>query len=366
MKTVNKKLNSEVYKNTYIKRLLLVLFIVPALLVSSVTISTFNAYADPDPAGHTRCAVLGPGADFNLRAVIQDNNIDPMTPIGQVLTTIEMEGGAWNFNCAPSTTGNDRLYIGAHGFGGWQAAPSPNSDATVCAIPGLSGIGIRLYQPDGNKKNCYTNIYSPRHLFVIDDDDNFGSASFSPLAELVRVGNITAGYHTLSNMTLSTMVAQSNVVDVRHGTFNLVFTNPILEAHLCTMVQFNETIDFGSAIARGDEVISKPFDVWLTDCSGAALTEYKNSAELTFASSPGRISPDGTRLHNCDDDDCADGAYITFTDIEGDAVNLKTGYRLNAQTTDNDYKLSFSSNLHTENTTGGKIDTSLTLVINYL
>ncbi|GIU12563.1 hypothetical protein [Shewanella sp. MBTL60-007] len=158
----------------------------------------------------------------------------------------------------------------------------------------------------------------------------------------------------------------SNANSFENSVFSLVFTNPTLEAHLCTMVQFNQTIDFGSGIARGDEVISKPFDVWLTDCSGAALTEYKNSAKLSFTSSPGRISPDGTQLYNCDDDDCANGAYISFTDIEGDNINLLGGYQLNAQTNTSEDKLSFNTNLHTESTIGGKIDTSITLVLEYL
>ncbi|GIU30331.1 hypothetical protein TUM3792_41020 [Shewanella sp. MBTL60-007] len=336
-------------------------------LVSSLTITTFKAHAVPsvpNPAGHTRCGVLGPGADFDLRAVIQNSNIDPMATPGSVLTTIEMEGGAWNFDCADTGDTNDGLFIGPHAFAGWQPAPFPNFDASVCAIPGISGIGIRVYRRDGQPKICDTTSFNFNNFININYRDTSATASYSPLAELVRIGDIAVGSHTLPNMQLSTMLNDS---DLRYDIFSLVFTNPILEAHLCTMAQFNKTIDFGSAIARGNEVISKPFDVWLTDCSGAALTEYKNSAVLSFASSPGRISLDGTRLYNCDDDDCADGAYITFTDIEGDAVDLKDGYRLNAQTTNSiPNQLSFSSNLHTENTTGGKIDTSLTLVISYL
>ncbi|GIU12571.1 fimbrial protein [Shewanella sp. MBTL60-007] len=327
--------------------------------------STAKVYAGE--INFKRCKEKG---DYNLRAVIQDNNIDLTTSIGQVLTTVEMEGGSWDFTCDSQSnhaTFDRNMYIGT-GNHTWSTPWS--YDSTVCIIPGLSGIGIRFYTSSGSPKVCNISVPNGGGQIVKFDSGTVlsGTASYSPFAELIRIGDINAGKHVLpSTMPIAQKLrTASNGYSFDNKTFKLVFTNPTLEAHLCTMVQFNQTIDFGSGIARGDEVISKPFDVWLTDCSGEALTEYKNSAKLTFASSPGRISPDGTQLYNCNDDDCADGAYITFTDIEGDAVDLKTGYRLNAQTTDNDYKLSFSSNLHTENTTGGKIDTSLTLVINYL
>ncbi|WP_156925645.1 fimbrial protein [Shewanella fidelis] len=325
--------------------------------------TTFKAHALPKALGHHRCGVTGSGGDFDLHAVIQNSNIDPTTPMGSVLTTIEMEGGAWNFRCTVSGSPNDILFLGPHAEGGWSTAPSPNNDNTVCRIPGIQGIGIRFYRKDGQAKKCYTTIFEPNNIIRIQWWDGNETASYSPLAELVRIGDIAGGAQTLPNMPITSMITNKSL---RHDLFRLVFTNPTLDAPSCTMAQFNQTIDFGSGIARGDEVISKPFDVWLTDCSGDTLTEFKNSAELSFTSSLGRISLNGTRLYNCDDDDCANGAYITFTDIEGDDVNLKDGYRLNAQTTDDDYKLSFSSNLHTENTTGGKIDTSLTLVISYL
>ncbi|GIU12567.1 hypothetical protein [Shewanella sp. MBTL60-007] len=102
-----------------------------------------------------RCKEKG---DYNLRAVIQDNNIDLTTSIGQVLTTVEMEGGSWDFTCDSQSNnqGFDRsMYIGTgkHTWGNsWP------SDSTVCLIPGLSGIGIRFYTSSGSPKVCNSNV----------------------------------------------------------------------------------------------------------------------------------------------------------------------------------------------------------------
>ncbi|WP_156925656.1 hypothetical protein [Shewanella fidelis] len=343
------------------------LLILMLLSISHLVFSSAKVYA---ATGFYRCNEKG---DYNLRAVIQDNNIDPTTPVGRILTTVEMEGGSWDFTCDYQSNAYNfarTMYI-ATGEGTW--ANYWSGDNTVCLIPGLSGIGIRFYASDGNAKVCNSGIplYPYDNGYIVKFDSGTvlsGTANYTPFAELIRIGDINGGDHILPTMPLRSKLRTSpTLYSFKYGIFNLVFTNPSLEARLCTMAQFNKTIDFGDNIDKGDDVISKPFDVWLTDCSGNALTEYKNSAKLSFTSLPDRISTDGTRLFNCDDDDCADGAYITFTDIEGDNVNLKGGYRLNAQTTNSiPNQLSFSSNLHTENTSGGKIDTSITLVLEYL
>ena len=278
-----------------------------------------------------------------------------------------MEGGSWNFTCDHQSNNQGfprSLYIGT---GKWGWDNSWVNDNTVCLIPGLSGIGIRFYASNGSATACDNTNKSKYIIMFANGTVLNGSASYSPFAELIRIGDIPPGNHVLpSTMQLRTTVrTASNASSPRYDVHSLVFTNATLIAHQCKMAQFNKIINFGDNIARGDEIISKPFDVWLTDCSGNALAEYKNSAKLSFASA--KISPGGTKLNNCDDSDCAGGTYISFTDIEGNNINLHGGYRLNAQTTNNiPNQLSFSSNLHTENTTEGKIDTSLTLVISYL
>lgn len=326
--------------------------------------STAKVYAGD--VNFQRCKEKG---NYKLRAVIQDKNIDQSIPTGQVLTTVEMEGGSWNFTCDHQSNNQGfprTMYIGTGKYT-WST-PWAN-DSTICLIPGLTGIGIRYYTSSGNAKVCNSTVpYGGGEIIKFDDGTILsGTASYAPFAELIRIGHINAGSHVFpSTMPLTSKLRTAiNSYSVSNSIFSLVFTNATLIAHQCKMAQFNKIINFGDNIARGDEIISKPFDVWLTDCSGNALAEYKNSAKLSFASA--KISPDGTKLNNCDDSDCADGAYISFTDIEGNNINLHGGYRLNAQTTNNiPNQLSFSSNLHTENTTGGKIDTSLTLVLEYL
>ncbi|MDR8522237.1 fimbrial protein [Shewanella fidelis] len=326
--------------------------------------STTKAHANQqNQTNQWRCKEKG---DYNLRAVIQDSNMDLTTPVGQVLTTVEMEGGSWDFTCNYQANNQGflrSLYIGT---GRWGWDNSWVNDNTVCLIPGLSGIGIRFYASNGSATACdNTNMTKSIVMFANGTVLN-GSASYSPFAELIRIGDIPPGNHVLpSTMQLRTTArTASNAFSPRYDVHSLVFTNPTLGAHLCTMVGFNQTIDFGNAIARGNDIISKPFDVWLTDCSGVALTEYKNSAKLSFAST--RISPDGSKLNNCDDSNCAIGAYISFEDHEGDSINLNSGYLLNAQTNTSEDKLSFNANLHTDSTSGGKVDTSITLVLEYL
>ncbi|MDR8522235.1 fimbrial protein [Shewanella fidelis] len=343
--------------------------LVLALLVAinGVLIMPFNANAsvpsNPNWQGPYRCATTDPGGEHNLHAVIQNSVIDPNLPIGSVLTTIEMQGGSWDFYCNPDSDYPTYAIAGKWDLGIAEWKTPWIGDATVCQIPGLSGIGIRYYN-GGTARQCTASAVNPSIITIANASFLSGSVNFSPFAELVRIGTIPVGSITFPSST--------NLYVRGYGTWqysasaniwDLIFTNTALEAQSCSMLAFNQTIDFGVLVSSND-VISKAFDIWLTSCSAAELTAFKPNAKLSFAST--RISPDGSKLNNCDDSDCAIGAYISFEDHEGDSINLNSGYLLNAQSNTSEDKLSFNANLHTDSTSGGKIETSITLVLEYL
>ncbi|MDR8522457.1 fimbrial protein [Shewanella fidelis] len=344
------------------KKYYLFWFILFLCEIFTITYVNASVPSNPGAIAHRRCA--NPNADtaneYRFFVNFTDTTINTSTPIGEVLTTIEMQGGAWDFQCNYTSKG------GYLRVGGYKWASATSLGSTICQIPGMPGFGIRFYV-GGTARNCNDNIGHKPLITINNGTITSASVSEPTFAELIHIApGIDSGTYSFGGKTmdLTTRAEGNNSVSTTSGVLKMKFANQTIEARSCAMVTFNQTIDFGHGISKGDEVISKPFDITLTGCSGAALDDFKTKAKLSFTSP--RINAIGTQLANCEDSDCANGAYITFTDKEGDDVNLKAGYMLNDQTNTPTNKLNFNANLHTESTTSGKIDTSITILLEYI
>ncbi|WP_028766075.1 fimbrial protein [Shewanella fidelis] len=277
-------------------------------------------------------------------------------------------GGQWNFYCNRDYDYPSASITSGQWLIGFPTtfAPAWSGDPSVCLLPELngSGMGVRFFNESGGTVPCGNGAHLPPNRLITIANGSITNKTYSGVfAEIVRVGTIPAGTYTLPVFNIYVRGKEKLQYNGSNTLWDLEFVHATFEAASCFMAGHNQTIDFGER-ARGAEVYTKPFDIWLVGCDGQELIDFKASAKLSFASS--RINMFGTELANCDDTDCADGAYITFTDLEGDNVNLHGGYNFNAQINGIPNRISFNAHLHTENTTAGKIDTSLTLVVEYL
>ncbi|GIU19454.1 fimbrial protein [Shewanella sp. MBTL60-007] len=317
--------------------------------------------------GQSRCSTNSSNGEWTLVAELQNTEVSINTSVGEVITTVAPVGGQWNFYCnrdydypAYPKSGHWLLGFPTTFASGWIGDP------TVCLLPEFngSGMGVRFYNADGDVVPCGMGANQSSNRLITIANGSLTTANYSGVfAEIVRVGTIPAGTYSLPNFSLYSLGWEKGSYTASVGKWDLQFVHATFEAANCFMAGHNQTIDFGER-TRGSDVYTKSFDIWLTGCDGQDLIDFKASAKLSFASS--RINMSGTRLANCNDTDCADGAYITFTDLEGDNVNLFGGYDFNAQANSLPNRISFNANLHTENTTAGKIDTNLTLIVEYL
>lgn len=350
-----------------LKRCVLLAFTIGLLAGLNAT-----AYAsipsDPNWQSTHRCATDGPRGEHILVAELQSREVSVNTPLGGVISKVRPVGGQWNFYCNrdydyPSASINSGRWL--LGFP-TSFAPSWSGDPTVCLLPELngSGMGMRFFNAFGDTVPCGIGAHFESNRLITIENGSITSANYSvAFAEIVRVGTIPPGTYSLPTFNLYVQGIEKLNLTGLLSVWDLEFVHATFEAASCFMAGHNQTIDFGER-TRGSEVYTKPFDIWLTGCDGQDLIDFKASAKLSFASS--RINMSGTELANCNDTDCADGAYITFTDLEGDNVNLFGGYDFNAQANSLPNRISFNANLHTENTTAGKIDTNLTLIVEYL
>lgn len=330
-----------------------------------------TAYAsipsNPSWQSSYRCATDSPSGQWTLVAELQNSEVSINTPLGGVVSAVTPIGGQWNFYCNPDYDYPSASVTSGRWLIGFPTtyAPAWSGDPSVCLLPELagSGMGVRFFNEFGGVVPCGNSAHMPPNRLLTIPNGSITSQSYSGMfAEIVRVGPIPAGTYTLPHFNLYVQGKEKTQLSGNTSVWDLEFVNATFEAAACFMAGHNQTIDFGER-ARGAEVYTKPFDIWLVGCDGQELIDFKASAKLSFASS--RINMFGTELANCNDTDCADGVYITFSDFEGDNVNLHAGYAFNEQANTPDNRLSFNAHLHSENTSAGKIDTSLTLIVEY-
>lgn len=349
--------------------LVIFMLVTIALLSGGNSIAYASIPSDPTLSGQLRCAVSGPRGERVLVAELQIRQISiNNTDIGEVLATAGPVGGQWDFFCNwVSNTGHGkrgRWQLGFHTFN----TPSWSGDSSVCLPANLEpyGIGVRYFNYKGDAVPCSTGAHLESNLLAYVHDRTVMSTSYSGksgvFAELVRVGTLLPGTYQLPGFEIYSRGWNTNSYTGGWSYFSLEYLNASFETAACFMAGHNQIVDFGER-TRGTEAYSKPFHITLTDCAGQDLIDFKASADLTFASSS--MNTAGTRLENCNDSDCADGAYITITEPDGDPVNFHLRYPFDSQPENIDNRLSFNANLHTENTTVGKIEASLTLIVAY-
>ncbi|WP_220770893.1 fimbrial protein [Shewanella sp. MBTL60-007] len=325
-----------------------------------------NIPSNPDWQSYLRCASNSPNGQFHLVGTLLNKQIAINTPVGEVLSRLAPAGGQWDFFCNP-----DDDYPEYRNSGLWALSHSLISawpwegDPTVCLLPHIrnSGMGMRFFDQSGNTVRCGAAQNETSTRFFKIKNGGITQASYDGVfAEIVRIGTIPPGTYTLPMFALYADGIDKLDKGGSSSQWRLSFIDGTFEAANCFMAGHNQIIDFGERV-KSAEVFSKPFDITLTGCDGQDLVDFKASASLSFASN--NMNGTGTGIVNCSDSDCADGAYITFTDLAGGAVDLTADYSFNAQPSNDPNRLSFNANLHTENAGVGKIETSLTLIVTY-
>ncbi|WP_220768823.1 hypothetical protein [Shewanella sp. MBTL60-007] len=209
---------------------LVLVFIVSQLYASML------ANAEPSSPGRMgvyRCTSSSPNGEYTLVGKVENNKVSSTTAVGDVLTTIEMVNGTWDFHC-----GQDFLYPAFPNTGNWYLGldttnlPAWGNDPTVCLLPDIEDVGIRFYNAHGSTMVCGSSgdAYSNRLVEIANGGVMKGSANYSPLAELVRIGHLSVGEYQLPNkLPLYSLGWYITSYSVELGMFNLHFTNTNME-----------------------------------------------------------------------------------------------------------------------------------------
>ncbi|WP_028768718.1 hypothetical protein [Shewanella fidelis] len=209
---------------------LVLVFIVSQLYASMM------AYADPSRPrnmGVYRCTSSNPNSEYTLVAKVRNNQISTKTAVGDVLTTIEMVKGAWEFNCS-----QDFLYPAFPNSGNWYLGldtmnlPAWENDPTVCLLPEQQHIGIRFYNAYGNAMACGVSgdAYSNRIIEMANGSVMTASANYNPFAELVRTGDLPLGEYQLPDkLPLFSLGWYITSYGVAQGMFTLHLTNTSMD-----------------------------------------------------------------------------------------------------------------------------------------
>jgi|GEM_PF-540484 len=330
-------------------------------LTLTALLAGFTGSASADPANNSCWTPGGGNGQGNNRLQFFLNYMAPFGAV-EVGEVMGMASVSTSITCLNSYYPGGNFAVQLEMYG----RPS-GAQLDICDT-GLDGVGVRFFA-SGNPMNCnnwkdeIVNIKVP------------GGSSTHPIntpnmAEFIKTKATTSlspGYHEIQ-VPLNTMYSYwpGHAGSTVWGQYSFTGETRVLVSS-CTFSDTAKQVDFKQvSLSDQSELARESFDVNLGNCGSQAEAEnFNNLVDIRFDSP--LIQPNGA-LRNASCSDCATGVEIEMYSANGNRIPLTQKYDMAT----GDFTINAPNIVHRfearlvksgTTTTGGKIDSSVTMVL---